>query len=381
MKPIPPGADAAGQSAAGQGRQAPARWGRWIGRFATVAFAILVILAIAWSGYWLFLTSQLEAGIQQWIAQRRAEGYEIGYAAIRSGGFPRSAEVVLDNPAMAMPPNALPLAWSAKRLIVGVNPFHPRRLYIDGPGAHALSIGSGADQVRTYAEAGYLRIVQEIGEAGSVLNARDLALRPVSGAAQSNAESDTERETTTIARLDANVRREPQDAGGNNRFVVNAAEIVFPERPDLALGNVIKSLAAEAAVQGELALLPWPDALFRWRDEGGVIEVAALNGEYGPLALSGSGTVALDEAGQPVGAFTAQISGLFQVIDALSASGHMSRGQAIAAKLALGVLTGRPDRQAPLDVPLTLQDRVLSVGPVVELMHVPEVRWLPATAR
>jgi hypothetical protein len=146
----------------------------------------------------------------------------------------------------------------------------------------------------------------------------------------------------------------------------------------LALGNVIKSLAAEATVQGELALLPWPDALFRWRDEGGVIEVAALKGEYGPVALSGGGTVALDEAGQPVGAFTAQVSGLFQVIDALSASGHMSRGQAIAAKLALGVLTGSSGEQEALDVPLTLQDRVLSAGPVA-LMQLPEVRWLPTT--
>jgi hypothetical protein len=119
--------------------------------------------------------------------------------------------------------------------------------------------------------------------------------------------------------------------------------------------------------------------LFRWRDEGGVIEVAALKAEYGPLALSGGGTVALDDAGQPVGAFAAQVSGLFQVIDALSASGHMSRGQAIAAKLALGVLAGPPDRQGPLNLPLTLQDRVLSAGPV-ELMQLPEVRWLPATA-
>jgi hypothetical protein len=378
MKPITLGA-----APAGQGAQAPARWLR---RLAAIAFAILLVLAIAWCGYWLYLTNRLEAGVQQWIAERRAEGYEISYAAIRSGGFPRSARVVLTNPAMAMPEDAPPLAWSAKQLIVGVDPFHPRRLHIDGPGAHALSIGSGADQVRTHAEAGHLRIVQEMGEPATVINVRDLALRPVSDNAPSDGERDAERETTTIARLDANVRREPQDAGGNNRVVVNAAEIVLPERPDLPLGNVIKSLAAEATVQGELALLPWPDALFRWRDAGGVVEVAALNAEYGPVALSGSGTVALDEAGQPVGAFTAQVSGLFQVIDALSASGHMGRGQAIAAKLALGVLTGRPDRrgppggQGPLNLPLTLQDRILSVGPV-ELMQLPEVHWLPATAR
>jgi hypothetical protein len=344
-------------------------------RLAAIALSILVILAIAWSGYWLYLTSQLEAGVQQWIAERRAEGYEIGYAAIRSGGFPRSAHVILDNPAMAMPANAPPLAWSANRLVVGVDPFHPRRLYIDGPGAHALSIGSGADQVRTHAEAGHLRMVQEMGETASVINVRDLALRPLGG--DSSGPGTEPPEALAIARLDA--------SSGSDRFVVNAAEIIFPQRPDLPLGNVIKSLAAEGTVEGELGLLPWPQALFRWRDEGGVIEVAALKAEYGPVALSGSGTVALDDVGQPVAAFTAQVSGLLQVIDALHAHGHMGRGQALAAKLALSVLTGRRDRrgapggQGPLNLPLTLQDQVLSVGPV-ELMQIPEVRWLPATA-
>jgi hypothetical protein len=372
MKPIPLGATAPGT-----------RRSRWLRRLAAVALSILVILAIAWSGYWLFLTSQLEAGVQQWIAERREQGYEIGYTAIRSGGFPRWAQIVLTKPAMAMPANAAPLAWWANRLIVGVDPFQPRRLYIDGSGAHALSIGSGADQVRTHVEAGHLRLAQEIGEAApaSVLTLRDLVLRPLGG--DGSGPGPELREALTIARLDA--------SGGSDRFVVNAAEIAFPGRPDLPLGSVVESLAAEATVQGKLALLPWPQALFRWRDEGGVIDVAALKAVHGPLALSGSGTVALDEAGQPVGAFAAQVMGLFQAIDALQARGYMGRGQALAAKLALGVLTGRTDRRGPpdrlgppgghgpLNLPLTLQDRVLSVGPV-ELVQIPEVIWLPATA-
>ena len=131
---------------------------------------------------------------------------------------------------------------------------------------------------------------------------------------------------------------------------------------------------ADVTVQGELALAPWPQTLLRWRDEGGVLDVGALKMDYGPLALSGSGTAALDEAGQPVAAFAAQVSGLFQLIDALRARGDMGRGEAIAAKLALGVLGGTPDRQAPLNLPLTLQDRVLSVGPVA-LTQISEIHW------
>ncbi|MGZ9112640.1 MAG: DUF2125 domain-containing protein, partial [Rhodoplanes sp.] len=318
------------------------------------------------------LTSRLEAGVQQWIAERREQGYDVGYAAIERGGFPRWARVVVTNPAVAMPANAAPLAWSAIRLVVGVDPFHPRRLYIDSPGAHALGVGKGADQMRYEAEAGQFTVVQDIGKAApaSMINVRDLLLKPRAGDGSGH-DSET-REALTIARLDV--------SGGSGRAVINAADIALPRGPDLPLGHVVESLAAEATLQGELALQPWPEALFRWRDAGGVLDVTALEARYGPLALSGSGTVALDEAGQPIAAFAARVLGLFPAIDLLRAHGHMGRGEAVAAKLALGVLAGSSGEQAPLDLPLTLQDRVLSVGPVA-LMPVPEVRWLAPPSR
>jgi Uncharacterized protein conserved in bacteria (DUF2125) len=390
MKSAPP-APGTGRITVGWRRRAPSGWSRWPRRLAAVALATLAILAIAWSGYWLLLTSRLEAGVHQWIAGRRAQGYEIGYVDIARGGFPLSAHVVLTNPALAMPANAPPLAWSAARLVVGVDPFQPRRLYIDSPGAHALGVGRGLDQVRYHAEARHLRMVPEIGEAApasalpatilpaTILNVRDLVLKPLAGDIAGPG-----REALTIARLDARGRRVPSggdDAAGESyNAVVNAAGIAFSPRLDPPLGHVVQRMDADVTVQGELALTPWPQALLRWRDEGGVLDVAALRVNYGALNLSGSGTAALDEAGQPVAAFAAQVSGLFQLIDALRARGDMGRGEAIAAKLALGVLGGTPDRQAPLNLPLTLQDRVLSVGPVA-LTQIPEIHWLAPPPR
>ncbi|MGZ9115244.1 MAG: DUF2125 domain-containing protein [Brevundimonas sp.] len=113
------------------------------------------------------LTSRLEAGVQQWIAERRAQGYGVGYAAIESGGFPRWARVAVTDPALAMPANAAPLAWSASRLVVGVDPFHPRRLRVDVPGAHVLGVGKGADQARYKAEAGQFTVMAELRRGGA----------------------------------------------------------------------------------------------------------------------------------------------------------------------------------------------------------------------
>lgn len=388
MKPTPP-APGAGRIAVGWSRRAPAGRSRWPRRLAAAVVTIVALLGIAWGGYWLVLTNRLEAEVRAWISERRAQGYDVGYAAIQRAGFPRSAHVVVTNPAMAMPANAAPLAWSATRLVAGVDPFNPRQLSIDVPGAHALSIGEGPGQVRYEAEARQFRVMGEGGRATPTasVRVRDLVLRsvpgesaaPVSGLDTGAIGGPPSEDAVTIARLDATGRPVSRDDGDNisasYHFILNAGDAVLPRWLDLPLGHDVARVVLDATVQGELTHGPWPKMLLHWRDAGGIVEVAALEAEYGPLTLTGSGTLALDKAGQPVGAFATRTSGIFGVIDTLRANGYMKQGDALVAKLAISVLAGTPDRQAPLALPLTLQDRTLSIGPVT-LMKVPEIDWL-----
>jgi hypothetical protein len=401
-------------SATGSSEEAPGRPHRprlsW--RLAAGVFAVVAILALAYGGYWMVLSSRLEAGVLDWIAERRAEGYDVRYAAIERGGFPRSAHVMITAPAIAAPTKAAPAdpqvetlawAWSATRLVAAVDPFDPRHFSVDVPGAHAISIGEG--QARYEAEARQFRVEGEAGRAtpAAALRVRELVVRqlpgegsapppisaPMSAPIANPGSGDPSADAMAIARLDATGRSVSRDGpgatisadviddiGASYQFILNAGDVVLPRWLELPLGHAVRSVVAEGTVQGPLALAPWPEALLRWRDAGGVLDIAVLEAEYGPLTLAGSGTLALDAAGQPVGAFATRTSGLFGAIDRLHAGGYMSQGEALVAKLALNLLAGTPDRQAPLPLPLTLQDRVLSVGPVA-LMTLPEIDWLP----
>lgn len=358
-------------------------------RLAATVTIVLVLLGLAWSGYWMVLTRQLETGLHRWIAERQAEGYVVAYAGIARGGFPGAAEVIVTGPAISAPGDArgavVPWAWSAARLVASVDPFDPRRLSLDIPGAQRLAV---AEDAHYAVEAGQFTVMGKVGDQGAFLAARDLVLRPVLGTAAGEATLDSVGEnvqagTMTVAALEAEGRPAETADGGDlaaSRHVrVRVADATLPAWLDVPLGRVVESLAAEATVRGELALAPWPEALLRWRDAGGVLDVTALEARYGPLAVTGNGTLALDTAGQPVGAFAARVSGLPQAIDMLRASGRMSQAEAAVARLAVGVLSGTPDRQAPLALPLTLQDRTLSIGPV-RLMQFPEIVWLPAAA-
>ncbi len=113
-----------------------------------------------------------------------------------------------------------------------------------------------------------------------------------------------------------------------------------------------------------------------WRDGGGSLEVRHLALVWGPLDLTGSATLALDEQLQPMGAASARVVGYAETLDSLAAHAAISRSAATAAKAVLSLLANSPDDGSPPDVevPLTLQYRTLSMRQV-PLVRLPEIEW------
>ena len=144
----------------------------------------------------------------------------------------------------------------------------------------------------------------------------------------------------------------------------------------LPFGPDVSRIVVEADLFGPLAPGPPEVALPAWRDAGGTIEVTRFGVRHGPLAADADGTLALDGALQPIGAFTLRSRGFLHLVASLSRRGAIGEGAARAAGLVLGALT-RPaaDGGPPvLSVPVTLQDRTVHVGPVA-LARWPPVRW------
>jgi len=157
---------------------------------------------------------------------------------------------------------------------------------------------------------------------------------------------------------------------------VRFSEVRLPRFLSSPLGDGVRELDLEAHLLGDLAAGPVRDSLEAWRDGGGTIEIDRLAVRHGPMALKADGTLALDGALQPIGAFTARVEGFFDVIDALQKTGMVKPRDAIAAKMILGVMSRRPENGGPatLNLALTLQDRRLFAGPV-GLMEFAEVDW------
>lgn len=131
------------------------------------------------------------------------------------------------------------------------------------------------------------------------------------------------------------------------------------------LGGTITDTTLHAKLMGPLPASIDGAGLKAWRDAGGTIEVPSLAVRWGPLGLSGNGTVALDSRMQPEAAFAAHLTGHDKAIDALAAAGWLKPSAASIAKLALGVASRPgPDGQPAVDTPVTIQNSHISLGPV-----------------
>jgi hypothetical protein len=144
-----------------------------------------------------------------------------------------------------------------------------------------------------------------------------------------------------------------------------------------SLGTRIERATAQVKLRGDLdPTFVLTERLAQWRDAGGTIDIEQVQLHWGPLRIVGEGAVALDAALQPEGAFTARIAGIDKLINLMEARGRIGPQQAAIARIALAFLTRAPSDDGPPEarVPVTVQNRVLSIGPM-PLLTIDPIDW------
>ena len=104
------------------------------------------------------------------------------------------------------------------------------------------------------------------------------------------------------------------------------------------------------------------------------LELRSVAAKWGPLGLTGDGTLALDKEMQPVVALSLAISGFAETLDALVASGLVDQKKAGLPRVILGALARNNNGTTSIKAPLTIQDGFLLIGPV-KLLPVPPIDW------
>jgi hypothetical protein len=349
-----------------------------------VPFALVVALAILWTGLWFYAAAAAETAIAGWRAREARAGriHDCGTQAI--GGFPFRIEVRCTGPSVELKGSGTPLVLKAADLLVAVQVYQPTLMIGEFSGPMTIAEGGqqpayvanwtlGRSSVRGTPRAPERvslvvdnPVVERSGQSGGapVFKARQVELHGrIAG---------------------GSIRKDPVI-----EFALRAAGAVAPElHPALAAGtdaDIVGTLRGLA----DFSPKPWAVRFKEMQARDGRIEIANARLRHGEIIAVSSGTLGLTERGglqgqmqmtvvnlelllkefgieqmMSRGKVSATIDSLDRLVPGLGAIARKRAGPGIVAGLgAIGqrtVLEGKP----AVSVPLRFVDGRIMLGPI-----------------
>jgi hypothetical protein len=338
-----------------------------------IAAGVLLLL-VGHTVYWRAMAERLRAGYQAWLNGQVAQGWVVGSGQASIGGWPVAASVTVPNLTLRHAGPTIPgsVNVASAGVTLAVSLFDPTVLTLSLTGPVHVRAGDLPDVIVTGDVAAVSVPLRAAGDLSVGVHASGLRLEAATGAWH-----------VTVGLVDAEARIAAAPPADQSQpaatFTVRSEAIALPSGVKWPLGPNISSLSVEGSLNGRLPesddMRRWAEA---WRDGGGSLEIRHLTMGWGPLGLTSSATLALDDQLQPMGSGNGRFVGYAEALDKMAAAGMLTKSAATAAKAVLSLMAGTSDTDQPpsVDVPLTLQYRTLSMRQV-PLVRLPEVDWPP----
>ncbi len=342
----------------------------------------LALLAIIWTIGWFWLADRFKDDIDRFASEQRGQGIVLEWDEVVVSGYPVRFDTRFVSPRGRWATPERNIAWFGADTTVRAFADGPNGFRFRAPGAHRFEVRERGRTTAIDTTAEGLRGRLGIGDNGRADSLRGetapLTARVENGPSFTVGKAAFDWSHETVG-PDAEAIH-PEDQRQSLTFAlddIDLSDVPLDRHVSETLGTAVQRAAGRIVLRGDLdpgAISP--DRLSRWRDAGGTVEAEQIQLLWGPVQFFGDGTLSLDAAMQPEGAFTARIAGLDKLIDLLESEGRVRPQQAAIARIALAVLTRAPAGGGPpaATVPVTLQNRVVSVGPV-PLLTLDPVVW------
>ena len=315
-------------------------------------FVLLLLAAVAWTVFWLWTRGEVQKRMDATAAELGRAGYQISWGRRTLGGYPFRMDVNLTDATVRDPSG-----WALKA------PLLEGEAFLYAPGHWMLATPQGLTFVRPTDGA--------VTVTGKVLHASltDLAKRPPSFSFQGEAlvfqpAAGAQPFALTAADLvEFHLRAGPDDEGGIFITVNNGRA-----RPGGLLGRIGGDKPVALVWNSTLSKMSafdgadWPDAVRRWSDGGGQLNVrdtSKLTAGDALIAVK-SGTLAVDHDGRLRGVLEV---GLRQAPRALGAMAQTGVVPSTAADAASAVATARQNGDTA-QATLNFEAGQITLGPV-----------------
>jgi hypothetical protein len=292
--------------------------------------ALVIALAVAWSGFWYFAASQAQTRLAEWRAHEAALGRVYDCARQTVGGFPFRLEVRCAQPSAEL--RDAHVTIQAKDFLAAVQVYQPDHVIAEMSGRATIGETGRAPAFAAdwaLAQASVRGLPSALDRLSVVFDR--LQVTRVDGPPQSAGSAE---------HLELHLRqapRLPQDEPALD-VALQLRKGTLAQVAQLAATPVDADISAVLRGVGDLAPKPLVQRLRELQAANGRLEIRQARVEQGGILASGQGTVALTPQGRLDGEIRLTVAGLEQLVAALGLDRAIGRAsQSAAERLAPGV--------------------------------------------
>ncbi len=343
-------------------------------RFKVLVTIVLLVIG-AYVAFWFYLASQVEEKTLEAIANLQGSGVGVFYDDLEVEGFPY--KIVLKSSSLKVSYGGPELAGRT------VSIAFPEVAVVAQPWklTHGVMVADYADLVVSENEEAVFRLAADHIKSSLILDIeerRPQRLSVVMDKMQWGYGPARPQERLSEARdVQIHVRRPIGESPDTDQLdmpvvgemALRAKDIMAYEIPVGIFGKKADTVMVHAAVHGSRLPEFTPAGLAPWRDEGGTVTLQTLRIDSGKLDLTLKGDMSLDQEFRPLGAFSAEITGVEHIIEVLSGLSAFQKepGDEILDDLKDMVeerRNGNDEMIKVLSLSIALQNGLLFVGPI-----------------
>jgi len=317
---------------------------------------LFLLGVLLYSAYWHHLARSVPRFVHEYTEAWRTQKIEANFGQINVSGYPYRLEVSFDDIKARFATNLNHVALAIPHVKLTAHPWNLKHWVGVSrvPSQTMIGLGEGALGVEVGRGRASLVLGEEMRAKRFSLEMNDLVFQSISG-----------QDFGSLGQLQVHLRNPPLSALPHDIGIL--ADNVSVRNIGTARRSFdMDGLVMEAKLSGP-RLAGWDvGSLNRWRASGGILEIQNLEVSAGGLGVVFSGTIALDTLFRPIGAGTVLVDGYRQVLATLYSSGLINNVAKIAATLTLDLLSivSEETGQRSVEAPISVQDGILSVGPV-----------------
>lgn len=338
---------------------------RYLILLGTVAVAIA-----AYTFYWFTLSNRFEAGVEGWITAAGNQGMEVKYDDLSVVGYPFRLVADIHGLDWTFPAQDGDVHWQADRVRLVAEPWREGHIILLFTGTETLVQtvhGETHEYIINSSNARASLVTRQAGAARFAFVADDLQVQ-ARNTGRSLAVDEVQLYLRDIPPEEAQSLKAPEDANTDPSLPPTAqldfmiSGVTLPEGKGGGLGGMIQDLQGQAVINGAIGGLGYQQ-LQDWAKLGGTMDVTGLKTIWGNLVMEAAGTLTLDEANRPLGAFEGRFKGTQGILGAIE---NMGSPRPDAMRLARSALDAMADGRKGewVTVPFTMQNGFLYMGSI-----------------